>query len=478
MRASFQVLDQGWIPVITADGKERQLGIRQTLLQAHLLREISCASPLEEYSIYRFLGLFLMDALRPESELDIEDLLEQGRFSEAEIEKYISVCQAEGVSFDLFDEERPFLQSLIDPTIEKEIKPTSVLDCTLPSGNNHTHFVHGAVGRELQPEAAMRLLLATYLFCTAAAQGYPSGVYASPPYFSVIKGRNLFEALTYTLLPTDSIGIPFDKPPVLWRRTEPIIPKREIGSTSWLQGMLFPTRRIHLIPNENGQVTGVYLCQGENFINKESWRDPYAAYRKNDQTVFPLRPSADRALWRNLCDIVDIPGGRASVLLEQYRRLCPDSRVGMTLYGAETSQASYLGIYRHDLSFPLSLTENDASVELLSVSIAASEELAKSLKQALVNTNVLREGEAVQAVQGYYRRCEARFWALCEEAAETADRKQLYQSFCADVCAFADRCFTEQISRKNLRASALAAAAVQRDKLGKTIRKIQKEASQ
>ena len=32
-------------------------------------------------------------------------------------------------------------------------------------------------------------------------------------------------------------------------------------------------------------------------------------------------------------------------------------------YGAETSQASYLGIYRHDLSFPLSLTENDASVE-------------------------------------------------------------------------------------------------------------------
>ena len=478
MTASFQVLDQGWIPVITANGEERLLGIRQTLLQAHLLREVSCASPLEEYSIYRFLGLFLMDALRPESELDLEDLLEQGQFSETEIEKYISDCQEEGVTFDLFDETRPFLQSTIDPTIEKEIKPTSVLDCTRPSGNNHTHFVHSTESATLSPDSAMRLLLATYLFCTAAAQGYPSGVYASPPFFGVIKGRNLFETLTYTLLPTDSIGIPFDKPPVLWRRTDPIVPKRGIGSTSWLQGMLFPTRRIHLVPDENGQVTGVYLCQGENFINKESWHDPYAAYRKNDQTVFPLRPSADRAIWRNLCDIVDIPGGRAPVLLEQYRRLCADQRVGMTLYGVETSQASYLGIYRHDLSFPLSLTENDANVELLSVCIAASEELAKSLKQALVNTNALREGEAVQAVQEYYRHCETRFWSLCEEAAQSVDKKQLYQSFCADICSIADRSFSEQISGKNLRASALAAAAVQRDKLSKTIRKIQKEASQ
>ena len=91
MSASFNVLDQAWIPVVTADGREEQLGIRETLARAHELREISSASPLEEYSLYRFLGLFLMDALRPESETDIEDLLDAGRFDETAIEDYIAL---------------------------------------------------------------------------------------------------------------------------------------------------------------------------------------------------------------------------------------------------------------------------------------------------------------------------------------------------------------------------------------------------
>ena len=74
MRASFNVLDQAWIPVISLEGKEETLGIRETILRAHELREITSASPLEEYSLYRFLGLLLMDMLRPENEDDIEDL--------------------------------------------------------------------------------------------------------------------------------------------------------------------------------------------------------------------------------------------------------------------------------------------------------------------------------------------------------------------------------------------------------------------
>ena len=63
MRASFNVLDQAWIPVISLEGKEETLGIRETILRAQELREITSASPLEEYSLYRFLGLFLMDML-------------------------------------------------------------------------------------------------------------------------------------------------------------------------------------------------------------------------------------------------------------------------------------------------------------------------------------------------------------------------------------------------------------------------------
>lgn len=477
MRASFNVLDQAWIPVISLEGKEETLGIRETILRAQELREITSASPLEEYSLYRFLGLFLMDMLRPESETDIEDFLEDGRFDEEDLESYIALCRAEGVSFDLFDEERPFLQSRYDPKLDGEPRPVSVLDATKASGNNHVHFDHnqGEV-LSLSPARAARLLLSTYLFCTAAAQGYPSGVNASPPYFGVIQGKNLFGTLVFTLLPLDRIGISFDDPPVLWRRSDPVIPKKEIGKTSWLQGMLFPTRRIHLMPDEAGNVSAVHLCQGENFVNKVSWRDPYVSYRVGKDGLFPMRPSADRAIWRNLSDIVNIPGGQAAQLLSQYRSIQMSDTAEIVLYGVETSQASYLGVYRHSLRFPLKLTGNENTVSLLQLCIRSSELLAAALRKSLSQVEVIPEALTSLAVQDFYQSCERRFWELCEQAGKTDPGKEDYIAFCDEIGSYAGKSFSIALAKLNLRAAALAAAAKQKEHLDISIRKLKKEA--
>ena len=476
MSASFNVLDQAWIPVVTQDGREEMLGIRDTLMRAHELREISSVSPLEEYSLYRFLGLFLMDALRPESELDIEDFLDAGSFDQNLIEAYIAQCRSEGVSFDLFDEDRPFLQSKYDPAMDGDPKPVTVLDFTRANGNNHTHFDHGSKSTaRITPDEAMRLLLTTYLFCTAAAQGYPSGVNASPPYYGVIQGNNLFESLVFTLLPIDSIGIQFDSPPVLWRRTAPVIPKLEVGKTSWLHGMLFPTRRIHLVPNEDGTVSSVYLCQGENFVNKPSWRDPYVTYRVGKDGFFPMRPSADRAIWRNLSDIVNIPGGQASQLLTLYRNHQYWDTVDLTLYGVETSQASYLGIYRHSFSFPLALTEKGNTVDMLRLCIQTSETLANALRKAFSKIAVLPDAAASLSVQQYYQACEKRFWHFCDQAATTAPGKEDLAAFCDDAADYAENAFSAAVGSLNLRAAALAVAEQQRGILYKSIKKLKKE---
>lgn len=476
MRASFNVLDQAWIPVVRMDGQEELLGIRETLDCAHELREISSASPLEEYGLYRFLGLFLMDALRPESEEDIEDLLASGCFDRTAIEDYIALCQSEGVSFDLFDEERPFLQSKYDPEIDGEPKPVSVLDFTRASGNNHTHFDHTlGTSAVVSPDKAARLLLTTYLFCTAAAQGYPSGVNAAPPYFGVIQGANLFQTLAYTLLPLDSISILFDTPPVLWRRTAPVVPKQEIGKTSWLQGMLFPTRRIHLIPDAAGTVSSIYLCQGENFINKPSWRDPYVTYRNGKDGFFPMRPSADRAIWRNLCDVVNIPGKQASQLLTLFCRMNTSDNVDLTLYGVETSNASYLGIYRHSLRFPRALAENDVTIDALRLCVSSAETLAKALRKALSQIEVLPESAVSLSVQQYYQNCETLFWQFCGKAAECKPEKEQIASFCDALAKEAGSAFSSALEKLNLRAAAMAAAEQQRFFLYKSIQRLKKE---
>ena len=108
MKASFQILTQPWIPVKELDGSMKELSLLETLERAHLLSEIQDPSPMVEYSVYRFLIVFLMDMLRPEDEEVLEELLDEGQFDWDTIQRYVRQCEQEGVSFDLFDSERPF----------------------------------------------------------------------------------------------------------------------------------------------------------------------------------------------------------------------------------------------------------------------------------------------------------------------------------------------------------------------------------
>ncbi|MBR2527297.1 MAG: type I-E CRISPR-associated protein Cse1/CasA [Blautia sp.] len=484
MSVTFNVVEQPWIPVATMDGKNEVLGIREVIQRADALREISCASPLEEYSLYRFLGLFLMDALRPETDADIEDLKDEGSFDTGRIDAYVTACEKEGVSFDLFDEARPFLQS---PPGENEgkIKPVSVLDFTLPSGNNHTHFGHiRMIPKDMDPGEAFRLILVTYLFCTRGGRGYRPGVYGEPPYFAVVKGRNLFQTLVYTLLPLQKINLPFDKPPVLWRRTEPIVFKGQVGGTSWLQGMLFPTRRIRLVPDGNGRVAGTYLSQGEIFVNTENWHDPYVTYylreNENERKLIPIRPSGGYGIWRNLCDIVDKKEHLASTLLSQYKDLWNEPVINLTLYGTETDhKASYLDVYRYDLSFPGRLMENERTAQLLKNCVNRAEDMARALSRSMRSVKVFSKAFAATEEQKYYSDCEKVFWGLVSQLREMDPDgyKNAYISFCDEIGKKARQCYQNACKTATLRAKDLIMVEEQRKFLNIAIHKLQKEAS-
>lgn len=475
MKASFDVLDQAWIPVIALDGQIQTLGIRDTLFNAHKLKEISDASPLKEYGIYRFLGLFIMDAIRPEDETDIEKLLSIGKFDMDVVENYIRQCLDEGVSFDLFDDDRPFLQSRYDEKIDIKGKPVSILDCTLPSGNNHMHFSH-SLPEWMEASEAIKLILTTYLFCTAAAQGYPSGVYGAPPFFGIIRGSNLYETMINTLYPINRINIPFDDPPVLWRRRSQIKPKAEIADTSWLQGMLFPTRRIHLICDENDHVRSVYLSQGENYKNKDAWRDAYVTYRSNDKSFFPLRPHAGNPIWRNFCDIIDLPGNHASQLLQLYRDIHDEGNVALTLYGVETNNASYLSAQRHDLAFPLSLI-GEESTALLNKCVSAEHKLRSSLYNNSMGIGVVGEAQVSSSVDEYEKICENQFWRVCDQlAGETGSYQIIYAEYCDIISEAAMQAFTHLCQKVHLRAHNLVNAEKNRSRLYEDIQELKKEA--
>lgn len=413
MRASFHVLTEGWIPVIDLENSRQKIGILDTLKNAHKLKEISDASPMVEYSLYRLLSVFLMDALRPGSVEDIEDLLERGSFDPQVIDDYISLCEFEGVSFDLFDPNRPFLQTPYQAQWDKVKKSVAELDYTIPHGNNHTHFDHRKGEKvSMNFDEAARFLLPAQLFCTAGMQG-PSNVSASPPYYTVVKGRNLFETLVFSLSALNRIDIPFDDPPVLWRNTDVVEPKKEVTVTSWLFGMLFPARRITLIQGEEG-VSEIYMCQGLNYVVKDSWNDPFVTYRVTKTGRVPWRPDHEKAVWRNLNDLVDVKNKKAPYVLRQYFELEKKSEeASITLYGVQTNRAEYLGVFHFDLKIPVLLTQDDDHIRCLTQCIEVSEQMADALSCSITGILEIPGNVVSQAVQSYYAHCEQNFWSFC-----------------------------------------------------------------
>lgn len=322
---------------------------------------------------------------------------------------------------------------------------------------------------------AVRLLLALQQFCTSGLQG-PSGVNGAPPYFGVVKGNTLFETLVYTLVPTQTIDIPFDDPPVIWRSSEVVIPQKEIAETSWLRGMLFPARIVKLVlPDENMRVTQVYLCAGENYKHKDNWTDPFVSYRFV-KTRAPLRPQREKPVWRNFNDFININGNQASQLVTQYIRLSDSPYTQVTLYGVATDNAKYLDVMRHDLRFRSDIAENDEIVKLIKRCIESAEQIAKKLKSCLRKENIVPESVALDAVNRFYGCCEEQFWKLCEECMSEETIQEQYRNWCRIIAQSAKDAYSNALVNVNLRGKELRKAAVQQKWLFTEIKKIKEEA--
>lgn len=480
MESIFDVLTQGWIPVIDTSDQQKLLGIRDVLLQAHELREISDGSPLAEYAVYRFLSVFLMDAIRPEDAVAIDELLEAGEFDAKALDRYILRCRAEGVSFDLFDAKRPFMQAPFCAEWDKVRKPASTLDYTVPNGNNHTHFDH----RENQLIAfsygeAMRMLLTAQLFCTAGAQGYPSGVNGAPPYFVLIRGENLFQTLVYSMTGIDQIR-DFDSMPVLWRNEMIIEPKKQMTNISWLYGMQFPPRRILLIPDKKTEtVKEIYFSQGLNYTAVDNWTDPHVTYRRNKEGRFPWRPNYEKAIWRNLHDLI---GKNKSLIVTQYaekleQHLLQSQYIPLTIYGVQTNNANYLTEIRQDFDIPEAMFRNQDCVQHIERDIRWAEETASALRKALMHKE-LPPQNAAQAEAEFYDACGTVLLELCKQdlAVARPEFKECRRKWIEEVVETeAKAALNRVMQRTSLRGQAMMEITHQQGILFAALRKIRKE---
>jgi CRISPR system Cascade subunit CasA len=302
MNPKFNLVDKLWIPCVDTDGRPVELGLRDALLQAHQLRELSGASPLVTAALYRLLLALLHRIFGPDGYNSWYELWESGHFNHGRVLAYLEQWAHR---FDLFDPERPFYQAA-----DGRVKPKSVnsLILELAFGNKATLFDHttDAEGVLLTPAEGARAVVAAQAFGLAGLSGLPQkftdGTCARGVIF-LIQGETLFETLMLNLLryPTDDDVMPHspgDGP--AWEMDDPFTPGRS-RPRGYLDYLTWQNRRILLIPEEAS--TGIVIRQMTLApglrLESDVW-DPMKHYRVDEKRgLLVQRFNEERALWRD-----------------------------------------------------------------------------------------------------------------------------------------------------------------------------------
>ena len=421
----FDIRTELWIPVRTLTGKSLMMGLKELLEKAHELQNIDGVTPMETYSVYRFLTVFLMDVYRPETWDDKEGILSDGCFELRKIEAYIDKCERAGVCFDIFDKDRPFMQAPPDAALDsaKNIKYVASLDSTRASGNNAIHFDHNLESdASFSPAEAFRGVLTAQIFCTAMSGGYPSGVNGAPPLYFLPKGNNLFETLVLSLdtIDEENMGEP------LWSSKREIIPKEEVTKTTQLYGMFFPSRRIRLI-EQDGAVRQMYYQPGLNFTGYASWNDPHVAYRRGkDDSFASIKPSLDKEPWRNIKTIgEDYENGSVPAVIADYKQIQEERDLvdmPVQMFGVITNNAAYLdtqsGMMRLDTRIIGEEKKRKYATQYIDLAESIGYVLSKQLKN-IISPDKSERGvnEASQYVHRFYMKCEDNFYKIMESLA-------------------------------------------------------------
>ena len=302
----FNILYEPWMGVIDMNGNETQVGLRDYLVNAHLYK---CSAENRQFAVLRRLQqrlaeTFVMDIFG--LNIDTEtSLLDTGYFDAKKIDTYIKQCKESGVSFDLFDENRPFMQT-DKKTFEKIFKSkksvsVATINPRMGSGNNKVFFNNVSTKNYIENTAAkdcrdsyydsvynkkytvenaevvsfaeyMNLLLIAHCIAGQGGAGYRSGLMCVgvPPILYHIdsdKNQTLFHSILMNIAFDSKHNVKNDAP--LWRWDTYERGKENLNSCKTdtvnvpkMEGMFFPVMYLYpdlsSIDETNKTISKVY----------------------------------------------------------------------------------------------------------------------------------------------------------------------------------------------------------------------------
>lgn len=430
----FNLVDQRWIPcLMLATGKARDLSLRETLTQAHEVREIFDNSPLVTVALHRFLLAVLYACIKGPRDFDEwKELWANKRWDEAKINQYLDDWKHR---FNLFDMERPFYQV---PPMKKEASskkaakkkeetsaesepvefhPVALLAHEAATGNNATLFDHrfNDAATAFSPAEAARYLIARQAFSVGGGVSQPFNLSHAPlaSGFTVLpQGGNLFETLALNLIAYTAerpiVGRSDSEDAPIWQQDKPDNPNdKGTRVRGYVDYLTWQSRQIYLEPEGNPPlVRRCQLQQKLKLSDQPLLFDPFKCYnferddKGNDKAAkaFSLKPA--RALWRDsdalFQQVKDEKKGarRPEVfnylamieLARQNGDVEADAAYAFTVYGFSTEPGKAANVIhwaRERLPLPLSYMTDGALVEVLTDALKLAEEMANNLKASV-----------------------------------------------------------------------------------------------
>ena len=309
----YNLLDEPWLPVRRGIDTET-VGLRELFRRAHEFEDLAVPVPPAAAGLLRILYAMTARVTGLDQPADWSnrqlDVLERGRFDPGAVDAYYDRFPGR---FDLFDEQRPWLQ---DPRLAAECPKSSgvnKLAFDRPAGNTQVWFGHhtdAAAVPVSAPQAAWYLVAQLYYGasgrCTSRAVGGQqfANMSAGP-----LRGAMSYHPLARTLFESLVVGVPHpedgasseDRCP--WERDELPDPLGRPDPLTWPGGMLTGRYRhaILLVPaSGGGEVTDAYLTWGRRTA-PEDYPDPYVVHKRSKQgSWYQLPADSARALWRDV----------------------------------------------------------------------------------------------------------------------------------------------------------------------------------
>ena len=308
MSASFQLLDEPWIPVETHTGP-REVGLLELFAQAEQFKRIAYFSPVVTVSLYRLLFAIYHRAVPIISPSHWGEVWDEGGHFE-QVSAYLERWRSR---FDLFDEHAPFWQ-VPDMTEKHGSMSWAKLAVERNDNNNAVLFDHSLASEpgEVTAAAIARLLVATQMISVGAgrsATGYNVHSLIANTLVIIPEGNNLAETIIANAQLTSGEN---DLP--IWEQPVPSVAeiidlnkeKYFRPVTGIAERLTWLTRAIKLRVNPDLRtVSHIHFGVGIKPELADDNRDPWVGYRvAKDGTWVPQRLRPERAIWRDLHALV------------------------------------------------------------------------------------------------------------------------------------------------------------------------------